>query len=164
MYAFEIELGRIKDCTQCAKDVGIPMLEEYEYLKDELTPSLKISLKGHAKIRDYQRLALNKMFSHSRSRSGIIVLPCGSGKTIVGITAAVTIKKSCLCLVTGGVSVEQWKAQFEHFTNIPIRDPFRGDHFIVLTINLLSFRQEADILIRMFRHPHRGAFILRSLS
>jgi DNA excision repair protein ERCC-3 len=121
LYQFEIELGRIKDCTQCAKEAGIPMLEEYEYLKDSMTPTLNFNLKGHAKIRDYQSLALNKMFSHSRSRSGVIVLPCGSGKTIVGITAAVTIKKSCLCLVTGGVSVEQWKAQFEYFTNIDPR-------------------------------------------
>ena len=31
---------------------------------------------------------------------GIIVLPCGAGKTLVGITAAARIKKSVLCLVT----------------------------------------------------------------
>ena len=35
-----------------------------------------------------------------RARSGIIVLPCGAGKTLVGITAACTIKKSCLVLCT----------------------------------------------------------------
>ena len=68
-----------------------------------------MSLKQHVKIRDYQSKALERMFSNSRARSGVIVLPCGSGKTLVGITAAVTMKKSCLCLVTGGVSAEQWK-------------------------------------------------------
>jgi hypothetical protein len=36
----------------------------------------------------------------SRARSGIIVLPCGAGKTLVGITAACTIKKSVLVLCT----------------------------------------------------------------
>jgi superfamily II DNA or RNA helicase len=35
-----------------------------------------------------------------RARSGIIVLPCGAGKTLVGITAACTIKKSVLVLCT----------------------------------------------------------------
>jgi len=35
-----------------------------------------------------------------RARSGIIVLPCGAGKTLVGITAACTVKKSCLVLCT----------------------------------------------------------------
>lgn len=37
---------------------------------------------------------------HRRARSGIIVLPCGAGKTLVGITAACTIKKSVLVLCT----------------------------------------------------------------
>lgn len=44
---------------------------------------------------------------------GIIVLPCGAGKTLTGVTAASTIKKSCLVLCTSGVSVLQWKYQFQ---------------------------------------------------
>ena len=35
-----------------------------------------------------------------RARSGIIVLPCGAGKTLVGITACCTIKKSTIVLCT----------------------------------------------------------------
>jgi|SRR5882762_6851069 hypothetical protein len=41
----------------------------------------------------------------SRARSGIIVLPCGAGKTLVGITAACTIKKSCLILCTSSWAI-----------------------------------------------------------
>lgn len=41
-------------------------------------------------------------FDSRRARSGIIVLPCGAGKTLVGITAACTIKKSVLILCTSG--------------------------------------------------------------
>ena len=58
------------------------------------------------------------MRAFSRARSGIIVLPCGAGKTLVGITACCTIKKSCLVLCTSGVSVEQWKHQFKIWSNI----------------------------------------------
>lgn len=58
------------------------------------------------------------MFGNGRARSGIIVLPCGAGKTLVGITAACTIKKSTLVLCTSAVSVMQWKQQFLHFSNI----------------------------------------------
>ena len=43
-------------------------------------------------------------------RPGIIVLPCGAGKTLVGIIAAATIKRSCLVLCNSSVSVEQWCA------------------------------------------------------
>jgi len=46
------------------------------------------------------------------------VLPCGAGKTLVGITAACTVKKSILVLCTSSVSVEQWRAQFRQWTNI----------------------------------------------
>lgn len=54
----------------------------------------------------------------SRARSGIIVLPCGAGKTLVGITAACTIRKSCIVLCTSGVSVMQWKQQFLQWSTI----------------------------------------------
>lgn len=53
------------------------------------------------------------MFGNSRARSGVIVLPCGAGKTLVGVTAATTINKRCLVLATSNVSVEQWRQQFK---------------------------------------------------
>lgn len=40
------------------------------------------------------------------------------GALQVGVSAAARIKKSCLCLCTNGVSVDQWKYQFEMWTNI----------------------------------------------
>jgi DNA excision repair protein ERCC-3 len=72
-------------------------------------------------IRPYQETSLSKMFGNGRARSGIIVLPCGAGKTLVGITAACTIRKSALVLCTSAVSVAQWKQQFLQFSNISER-------------------------------------------
>lgn len=40
-------------------------------------------------------------------RAGIIVLPCGAGKTLVGIVAASTVKRNILILCNSSVSVEQ---------------------------------------------------------
>ena len=59
-----------------------------------------------------------KMFGNGRARSGIIVLPCGAGKTLVGVTASARIRKSVLCLVTNSVSVDQWKHQFKLWSNL----------------------------------------------
>lgn len=59
---------------------------------------------------------------YRRARSGIIVLPCGAGKTLVGITAACTIKKSVLILCTSAVSVEQWRQQFKQWSNVSDRN------------------------------------------
>ena len=57
--------------------------------------------------------------THTGSTSaGLIVLPCGAGKSLVGITAAARIKKSVLVLVTNNVSVDQWRYQFQTWTNL----------------------------------------------
>jgi len=58
------------------------------------------------------------MFSNGRARSGVIVLPCGAGKTLAGITAACTIKKSTIVLCSSGVAVEQWRQQFQMWANL----------------------------------------------
>ncbi|KAJ1334610.1 hypothetical protein BSLG_007765 [Batrachochytrium salamandrivorans] len=63
-----------------------------------------------------------KMFgggaSGGRARSGIIVLPTGAGKTLVGITAACTVKKSTLVLCTNALSVEQWANEFRKWSTL----------------------------------------------
>ena len=62
--------------------------------------------------------------------AGIIVLPCGAGKSLVGITAASRIKKSVLCLVTNSVSVDQWKHQFQLWTNLQDHQISRQAHSV----------------------------------
>ena len=94
------------------------MLEEYDFRNDTVLPNLDIDLKATTSIRPYQEKCLSKMFGNGRARSGIIVLPCGAGKTLVGITAACTIKKSTLVLCTSAVSVEQWAKEFRNWTNV----------------------------------------------
>src|SRR6185369_15660599 len=113
------------------------MLEEYDFRNDSNLPQLDIDLKPITVIRPYQEKCLSKMFGNGyvcicviyllifinscvfrRARSGIIVLPCGAGKTLVGITAACTIKKSCLVLCTSAMSVVQWRNEFLKWSNI----------------------------------------------
>lgn len=99
-------------------EIDYPLIEEYDFKNDQELGALSIDLKPSSQIRSYQENSLNKMFSNGRARSGIIVLPCGSGKTLVGITAISTIKKSALILCTSAVSVEQWRQALIQFTNI----------------------------------------------
>lgn len=60
------------------------------------------------KIRDYQSKAVEKFWEGG---SGVVVLPCGAGKTIVGAAAMATAKTNTLILVTNTVSARQWKAE-----------------------------------------------------
>jgi len=87
-----------------AKESHFPLIEEYDFKKDLATPDLKIDLRPNTNVRDYQEQALRKMFSNGRARSGIIVLPCGAGKTLTGITVACTIQKSTIVVCTSMVS------------------------------------------------------------
>lgn len=67
------------------------------------------------KIRDYQKLAVEKFW---HGGSGVVVLPCGAGKTIVGASAMTVAKTNTLILVTNTVSARQWKAELLKRTSL----------------------------------------------
>ena len=115
---FQIKKETVSDVRKQCLALNYPLSEEYDFRKDQNTPCLDIDLKAATKLRDYQEEGLSKMFSSGRGRSGIIVLPCGAGKTLVGVTAACTIKKSCLVLCTSGVSVDQWAREFRYWSTV----------------------------------------------
>lgn len=116
--AFQIKKESVSDVRKQCSALNFPLSEEYDFRKDQNTASLDIDLKATTKLRDYQEEGLSKMFSSGRGRSGIIVLPCGAGKTLVGVTAACTIKKSCLVLCTSSVSVDQWAREFRYWSTV----------------------------------------------
>ena len=66
-------------------------------------------------LRDYQRHAA-EAFWHGGS--GVVVLPCGAGKTIVGAAAMAEAKATTLILVTNTVSARQWKAELLKRTSL----------------------------------------------
>ena len=57
-------------------------------------------------LRDYQNKAVANFFD---AGSGVVVLPCGAGKTLVGAGAMATAKTNTLILVTNTVSARQWR-------------------------------------------------------
>ena len=78
------------------ENLNYPMLEEYDFRNDTANADIPYELKPIVKHRPYQEKGLNKMFGNGRARSGIIVLPCGAGKSLTGISAAVRTRKSVL--------------------------------------------------------------------
>lgn len=66
-------------------------------------------------IRDYQKTAVEKFW---QGGSGVVVLPCGAGKTIVGAAAMTVAKTNTLILVTNTVSARQWKAELLKRTSL----------------------------------------------
>ena len=145
VYSFEIEASKVEHVKSRCLPGGLnfPLLEEYDFRNDATNPDLDIVLKPGVAHRPYQEKAMAKMFGNGRARSGIVVLPCGAGKSLVGITAAARVRKSTLVLVTNQVSVDQWAHQFKLWTNMQdhnvarftadARESWTGDAGVTIT-------------------------------
>lgn len=66
-------------------------------------------------IRDYQLKAVEKFWEGG---SGVVVLPCGAGKTIVGAAAMSKAKTNTLILVTNTVAARQWRSELLRKTDL----------------------------------------------
>lgn len=76
----------------------------------------EISLKQDSwKLRDYQSAAVEKF---EIGGSGVVVLPCGAGKTLVGAATMAKIKTNTLILVTNTVSARQWRDELLSRTSL----------------------------------------------
>ena len=76
----------------------------------------EISLKQNDwKIRPYQELAAEGFW---HGGSGVVVLPCGAGKTIVGAAAMAHAKATTLILVTNTVAARQWREELLRRTTL----------------------------------------------
>ena len=71
-------------------------------------------------VRDYQTASADVFHAGGdvRGGSGVIVLPCGSGKTIVGIAVMSKLQKSTLVLTTSITAVKQWKREILDKTDL----------------------------------------------
>ena len=72
------------------------------------------------RVRDYQAMAVDAFHAGGdvRGGSGVVVLPCGAGKTIVGIAAMVKLGKHSLILTTSTTAVEQWRREILDKTDL----------------------------------------------
>lgn len=107
---------------QALLTVGWPVEDLAGY--EEGTP-LALSLRReHFTLRDYQHEAADAFYGGGSEYggSGVVVLPCGGGKTIVGLAAMVQVSQSTLILTTGGTSVQQWRRELLDKTTLQAED------------------------------------------
>lgn len=97
------ERGRLK---QVLLKVGWPAEDLAGYVDGEAHP---IALEEDGwELRDYQRNAAQTFWAGG---SGVVVLPCGAGKTLVGAAAMAEAQATTLILVTNTVAGRQWKRE-----------------------------------------------------
>jgi DNA excision repair protein ERCC-3 len=130
--SFEIDGAAVDDVRRLCLNMTppLPMMQEYDFrhtdahsvapLMDSAGAGAKpAALRDAGSLRPYQEKSLSKMFGNGRARSGMIVLPCGAGKTLVGIAACVTVGRSCVVLCPNTTSVNQWMDQFCAYSTVP---------------------------------------------
>ncbi|GAA0435363.1 putative DNA helicase [Acrocarpospora corrugata] len=104
------ERGNIK---QALLKLGWPAEDLAGYVDGEAHPIL-LTEDGW-ELRSYQREAADAFW---HGGSGVVVLPCGAGKTIVGAAAMARAQATTLILVTNTVSVHQWKQELLKRTSL----------------------------------------------
>jgi DNA excision repair protein ERCC-3 len=121
--SFRIDPGFRGVVKQALLTVGYPAEDVAGYTEGA---SLPIHLRTIARsglpfhVRDYQREASDVFYAggDARGGSGVVVLPCGAGKTIVGITAMALMQRNTLVLTTGITAVKQWHREILDKTDL----------------------------------------------
>lgn len=106
------ERGRLK---QELLKVGWPVEDLAGYVDGEAHP---ISLSTETvdwQLRDYQRYATESFWEGG---SGIVVLPCGAGKTMVGAATMAKAQATTLILVTSTIAGRQWRDELIRRTSL----------------------------------------------
>jgi DNA excision repair protein ERCC-3 len=104
------ERGNLK---QALLKLGWPAEDFAGYVDGEAHP-IELSEEGWT-LRAYQREAAESFW---HGGSGVVVLPCGAGKTLVGAAAMAEAKATTLILVTNTVSARQWKDELVRRTSL----------------------------------------------
>ncbi len=163
--------GHVK---QALIKIGFPVEDLAGY--EEGDPCL-FSLRGETlhqqafSIRDYQTSAINAFYRGGgpEGGSGVVVLPCGAGKTIVGIGVMGILKVETLILVTNTVALRQWKEELLDKTDLSpeVIGEFSGEKkeirpITIATYNILTYRKKKNedfLHFNLFKSKNWGLII-----
>lgn len=163
--------GRVK---QLLLKLGYPIDDLAGYTQgEEFSISLREkTLTGEDfSIRKYQKEAVEAFYQNGdiRGGNGVIVLPCGSGKTIVAMGVMSSISERTIILTTSTVAVKQWKRELVDKTNI--REEDIGEYtskskeikpITITTYQMMTYRKEkgAEFLhLSLFNNYNWGLIV-----
>lgn len=121
---FKLEILNRGTLKQELLKLGWPVKDEAPLKEGE---PLEVHLRENTKtgkpllIRDYQKQAAQALVGDKGPGTGFgtIVLPCGAGKTIVGMTVMSMLQTNTLILTTNVAAVRQWIDELKDKTTIP---------------------------------------------
>ena len=115
--------GRRGHLKQALLQIGYPAEDLAGYVAgDDLPITLRPATLGGKdfKLRHYQSEAAEVFYASGAASggSGVVVLPCGAGKTIVGMAAMAQLQTSTLILTPNTIAVRQWLSELVDKTSL----------------------------------------------
>ena len=108
------------------------------------------------RFRPYQQQAADTFYAGGSERggAGVIVLPCGAGKTIVGISCMQKLQTSTLILTTSVTAIRQWKAELLDKTDLTAEEigEYSGADKTIRPITIATYQ------IMTYRPDKEGEF------
>jgi DNA excision repair protein ERCC-3 len=139
-----LQRGSIK---QALIKIGYPVDDRGGYLEgDPLKIEMRERTKHHGKfnLRAYQRFAGDAFHAGGTvaGGSGVVVLPCGAGKTVVGIYVMKLVGAKTLILTTNTVAVRQWREELLDKTTLREKDvgEYTGDSKHVAPVTITTYQ------------------------
>lgn len=113
-------------------------------------------------VRDYQRDAADIFYAggDARGGSGVVVLPCGAGKTIVGIAAMALMQRSTLILTTSITAVRQWQRELLDKTDLAEDQvaEYSGDCKVIGPVTVATYQILTHRNDKKDEYPHFKVF------
>ncbi|MBD3315995.1 MAG: helicase [Chitinivibrionales bacterium] len=140
--------------------IGYPAHDRAGYVDGESYPIALREKTGDGKefgVREYQKMAAESFVGNKQSPggSGVVVLPCGAGKTVVGLYAMTLLERKTLILVTNVTAARQWKREILDKTTIPESaiGEYSGEAKEIKPITLATYQ------IITYRKKKKGPFV-----
>lgn len=146
------ERGRLK---QALMKVGWPADDRAGYVDGE---SFAVALLNDPAfgLRPYQQEAVTT-FMHAGS--GVVVMPCGSGKTLVGAGVMAAAQAKTLVLVTNTVAARQWRSELLAHTTLTVDDigEYSGERKQIRPVTIATYQ----VMVSKRRNglPHLDVFL-----
>ncbi|MBX7221777.1 MAG: DEAD/DEAH box helicase [Blastocatellia bacterium] len=158
--AYRINEGARGVLKQALTAAGWPVEDLAGYVTG--TP-LQIELRlDRFTVRDYQSEAAESFYVSGTERggSGVIVLPCGAGKTIVGLTSMAKVGQSTLILTTSRTSIHQWQRELLEKTSLTPGEvvEYRGDTQQLGPVTLATYQMLTHRPDKTEDFPHLALF------
>ena len=163
-HAFAVPIRYRGALKQALTTVGWPAEDLAGYI--EGLP-LRLDLRTDRFVpRDYQVEASDAFYQRGTAGggSGVVVLPCGAGKTIVGLAVMAQVQQSTLILTTGQTSVAQWRRELLEKTTLSAADiaEYTGAVKDIGPVTLTTYQMLTHRAERSEDFPHLKLFDQRN--